>query len=149
MMPTGKKFKNGYATVRENCLKYREIAEAMTDTGDKMNHSTARNIFLSAMKNFKSIGDRLTVNNLTAEQALDQSTKPSIGLNIVVERIESYVEKLKETKGIDHIRGILAAPKITSNAEKMLKDWGFAFVAVNPPKYFEKYDADQQTLGSY
>lgn len=50
MMPTGKKFKNGYATVGENCMKYREIAEIMTADGDKMNHSTARNIFLSAMK---------------------------------------------------------------------------------------------------
>jgi hypothetical protein len=50
MMPSGKKFKNGYATVGENCLKYREIAEICTAEGDKMNHSTARNIFLSAMK---------------------------------------------------------------------------------------------------
>lgn len=50
MMPNGKKFKNGYATVGSDGMKYREIAEVMTAEGDKMNHSTARNIFLSAMR---------------------------------------------------------------------------------------------------
>ena len=50
MMPSGKKFKNGYATVGGDGMKYREIAEIMTADGDKMNHSTARNNFLSAMK---------------------------------------------------------------------------------------------------
>lgn len=49
-MPSGKRFKNGYATVEKNCLKYREIAEQMSISGDKMNHSTARNVFLSAMR---------------------------------------------------------------------------------------------------
>tara|TARA_B100000686_G_scaffold348285_1_gene438938 strand:- start:1102 stop:1404 length:303 start_codon:yes stop_codon:yes gene_type:complete len=50
MMPKGHKSKNGYATVSESGgLGYREIAEKMTEEGDKMNHSTARNVFLSAM----------------------------------------------------------------------------------------------------
>ena len=35
---------------------------------------------------------------------------------------------------------------ITSNAEKMLTDWGFSFVVVHPPKYLEKYDKKQQRL---
>jgi len=51
-MPKGFKSKHGYATVKasQEGLGYREIAEVMTDRGFKMNHSTARNIFLSAME---------------------------------------------------------------------------------------------------
>jgi len=51
-MPKGYKSSHGYATVSssDGGLGYREIAERMTDNGDKMNHSTARNIFLSAMR---------------------------------------------------------------------------------------------------
>ena len=51
-MPKGYTSKFGYATVAsgEGCLTYREIAEAMTSEGDKINHSTARNIFLRAMR---------------------------------------------------------------------------------------------------
>lgn len=50
-MPKGYQSKFGYATVssQEGCLTYREIAEQMTEAGDKINHSTARNIFLRAM----------------------------------------------------------------------------------------------------
>ena len=50
-MPKGYKVEHGYATV-EAGLGYREIAEKMTDEGCKMNHSTARNIFLAAMSKF-------------------------------------------------------------------------------------------------
>jgi hypothetical protein len=51
-MPKGYKSEHGYATVASNegCMGYREIAEVMTGAGDKMNHSTARNIFLRAME---------------------------------------------------------------------------------------------------
>ena len=49
--PKGHKSRHGYATVKSGLggLGYREIAEKMTDQGWKMNHSTARNIFLAAM----------------------------------------------------------------------------------------------------
>ena len=52
MMPKGHKTENGYATVSdiEGGMDYRRIAELMTTTGDVMNHATARNVFLSAMK---------------------------------------------------------------------------------------------------
>jgi len=51
MMPKGFKSKTGYATVvSERGMGYREISEIMSKKGHKMNHSTARNIFLSAMK---------------------------------------------------------------------------------------------------
>ena len=51
-MPKGHKVETGYATVSgdENCLGYREIAEKMTSDGHVMNHSTARNVFLRAMR---------------------------------------------------------------------------------------------------
>ena len=50
-MPKGFKKQHGYATVDATAggLGYREIAEYMTINGHKMNHSTARNIFMSAM----------------------------------------------------------------------------------------------------
>ena len=50
-MPKGFKKEHGYATVDSlgGGLGYREIAEYMTKNGDKMNHSTARNVFMSAM----------------------------------------------------------------------------------------------------
>lgn len=52
MMPKGFKTKNGYATVKDvdGALDYRSIAERMTTHGDKMNHATARNVFMNAMK---------------------------------------------------------------------------------------------------
>ncbi len=51
-MPKGHKIEGGYATVssEEGCMGYREIAEKMTDMGYDMNHSTARNVFLRAMR---------------------------------------------------------------------------------------------------
>lgn len=53
-MPKGHKSENGYATVTNSFggLDYRTIAEKMTSDGHKMNHATARNVFLKAMKKF-------------------------------------------------------------------------------------------------
>ena len=53
-MPKGFKSDQGYATVslNEGGMGYREIAELMTESGFKMNHSTARNVFLSSMSKF-------------------------------------------------------------------------------------------------
>lgn len=63
-----------------------------------------------------------------------------------VTQLRRYVEKIKESKGIDEVRGIIAAPKISSNALKMLENWGFKFCSVNPPNYMEKFDKSQQRL---
>ena len=49
-MPKGTKFTSGYATVTNQGLGYREIAEVLTSEGFKMNHATARNYFLRAME---------------------------------------------------------------------------------------------------
>lgn len=53
-MPKGHKSPHGYATVKSlpGGMDYRSIAEKMTSDGDKMNHATARNVFLGAMKKF-------------------------------------------------------------------------------------------------
>jgi len=49
-MPTGKTFDHGYGSKAREGIGYREIAEKMTDMGDKMNHSTARNVCLRALE---------------------------------------------------------------------------------------------------
>ena len=51
-MPKGHKSNHGYATISSTAggMGYREIAESLTEKGDRMNHSTARNVFLSAMR---------------------------------------------------------------------------------------------------
>lgn len=51
-MPKGFKSTNGYATVTEfsGGSDYRTIAEKMTTSGHKMNHATARNVFLGALR---------------------------------------------------------------------------------------------------
>jgi hypothetical protein len=51
-MKKGRKFDNGYATVDENGINYRDIADTMTDIGYKMNHSSARNYVLRVMRKF-------------------------------------------------------------------------------------------------
>ena len=55
-MPKGHKSPHGYASIKSipGAMDYRSIAEKMTDSGDKMNHATARNVFLSAMKKIAS-----------------------------------------------------------------------------------------------
>jgi RecB family endonuclease NucS len=63
-----------------------------------------------------------------------------------VTQLRRYVEKIKKLKGTDNVRGVIAAPKITPNALEMAQDWGFDFVAVEPPKYKERYNKDQKTL---
>lgn len=66
-----------------------------------------------------------------------------------VTQLRRYVEKLKKSKGIDNVRGILAAPFITENARTMLEDWGFSFAAVEPPKYKEKLKKEQKRLREF
>jgi hypothetical protein len=50
-MPTGSKFKNGYATVEDSGgLEYRLIVEKMAEAGDNISVSTARNLTLRALQ---------------------------------------------------------------------------------------------------
>jgi len=50
-MPKGFKSEHGYASAKDYAgADYRTIAEQMTSNGYKMNHATARNVFLSALR---------------------------------------------------------------------------------------------------
>ncbi|MFC1690579.1 endonuclease NucS [Nanoarchaeota archaeon] len=66
-----------------------------------------------------------------------------------VSQLRRYVEKIKKAKGLDKVRGILVAPKISKNTEKMLNDFGFEFRAINPPKYLERHDKKQRKLDGF
>ena len=67
-MPKGTKFKSGYATVTNQGLGYREIAEIMTAEGHKMNHATARNYFLRAMEQLAEPMVQLMDNDRRADE---------------------------------------------------------------------------------
>jgi len=66
-----------------------------------------------------------------------------------VTQLRRYVEKIMVSKGIIKVRGILAAPKISDNAEQMLKDWGYKFKSIHPPKYLEDYNKKQSRLDRF
>jgi RecB family endonuclease NucS len=63
-----------------------------------------------------------------------------------VTQLRRYVEKIKELKGVQNVKGVLASPKISPNALEMLKKWGFEWKQVNPPKRLERYNKDQKNL---
>ena len=49
-MPKGHKSANGYSTTKSlGGMTYHQIADEMNDRGYKMNHSTARNVFVSGL----------------------------------------------------------------------------------------------------
>jgi len=62
-----------------------------------------------------------------------------------VTQLRRYVEKIKASKGIKRVRGIVAAPSITENALQMLTDWGFKWVRIEAPKKLI-VDKDQTKL---
>jgi RecB family endonuclease NucS len=66
-----------------------------------------------------------------------------------VTQLRRYVERIKELKGVDAVRGVMASPKITANAQKMLHDWGFEWKRVIPPKRLERHRRGQKTLGDW
>ncbi len=66
-----------------------------------------------------------------------------------VTQLRRYVEKIKESKGTERIRGILACNGVTPNARKMLEDWGFEYRKAEPPKYRERFNSRQRNLFDY
>lgn len=66
-----------------------------------------------------------------------------------VTQLRRYVEKIKSSKGLKEVRGILAAPNISPNAKKMLEDWGFEYKQVSPPNHLEKFNKKQKRLGEF
>ena len=63
-----------------------------------------------------------------------------------VDQLRRYVEKIKVSKGITNVNGILACPKITPHALAMLHDFGFTHVKVNPPKRHDRFNKSQTRL---
>lgn len=66
-----------------------------------------------------------------------------------VDQLNRYVRKMKEAKGVQRVRGILAAPKVSASAKKMLEDLHFEFRPISPPKYLERYQKDQKALNDF
>ncbi len=66
-----------------------------------------------------------------------------------VEQLQRYVEKVKKSKGITNVKGILASPHISDNAKTLLKQFGFHHVSVEPPNYKEAYKKNQMKIGEY
>jgi len=66
-----------------------------------------------------------------------------------VSQLRRYVEKIKDSKGIEQVRGMIASPKISANAKQMLEHWGFSWKQIKPPKYQDKFDSAQKSLFSF
>jgi endonuclease len=66
-----------------------------------------------------------------------------------VTQLRRYVEKMQQLRGVQNIIGVIAAPKITANAERMLKDWGYRYACVEPPKRLEQHKKNQKRLGDW
>jgi hypothetical protein len=65
-----------------------------------------------------------------------------------VTQLRRYVEKIRAAKGIERVRGIIAAPEISSNALQMLTDWGFSYKELHPPNRL-KTAIGQKKIGEY
>jgi hypothetical protein len=74
-MPSGSKFKNGYATVGsdDGGLEYRLIAEKMAEGGDKISVSTARNLVIRALE--KIAREVCITNGVPAERLEEESRR--------------------------------------------------------------------------
>lgn len=66
-----------------------------------------------------------------------------------VTQLRRYVEKIGSLKGINAVRGIIAAPDISQNARKMLEDYGYEYRKVDPPKHYERHRKGQVDLTSF
>ena len=66
-----------------------------------------------------------------------------------VDQLLRYVNRVKKTRGIKKVVGIIAAPKISKNVLKMLRDHGCDFRKIDPPKYHQRYNSNQQTLAGF
>lgn len=83
-MPKGHKSANGYATVQsQGGMGYREIAEHMSEYGDNMNHSTARNIFLRAVKKVAKDACSMTGATLTEKEIETIASDPRFQAGLI------------------------------------------------------------------
>lgn len=66
-----------------------------------------------------------------------------------VTQLRRYVEKIKQLRGIENVKGVMASPGITPNAQVLLNEHGFIWVAVDPPKRLERHNRGQKRLGEF
>lgn len=85
-----------------------------------------------------------SVNNLVVVEC----KRYKAGLD-AVQQLRRYVERVKKNTGNNNVRGILAAPSISSNAVKMLSDWGFQYKQVHPPMHLIPDREVQKGLSEY
>lgn len=76
---------NKYVSVNKEhgSLKYREIAEIMTDSGDKMNHATVRNIILRGFTKIVKGVSKDYGNIINDEQAFEIAKSPEFQQTII------------------------------------------------------------------
>jgi len=66
-----------------------------------------------------------------------------------VTQLRRYAEKVKSSKGVKKVIGILASPSISPRALKMLNDWGFVYKPINPPRTFKEESGSQLKIDKY
>lgn len=66
-----------------------------------------------------------------------------------VDQLHRYVRKIRQAKGVQKVRGILAAPRISPAAQRMVNDLGFEFKKIEPQKYLERFNKGQKGLDEY
>jgi RecB family endonuclease NucS len=66
-----------------------------------------------------------------------------------VDQLRRYVERVRQSHGVREVRGILACPRVSPKAKRMLQDYGFSHVRVEPPKYLERYGKNQKSLSHF
>ena len=70
------------------------------------------------------------------------------GLDAVTQ-LRRYAEKVKSSKGVGKVIGIIAAPNISPRALKMLNHWGFSYKPVSPPNNFKEETESQIKIDKY
>jgi len=63
-----------------------------------------------------------------------------------VSQLRRYVERVRNLSGNEKVLGFIAAPAITKNALKMLRDFGFEFRRVEPPEHLVPESRNQSRL---
>lgn len=89
-MPRGKKMPMGYATV-EGGGDYRMIAEVLTAQGFKMNHSSARNHFLSIMRGFAEDYLRETSVDVPSQERVEEIARMPSFQSAIRDIYENYL----------------------------------------------------------
>jgi RecB family endonuclease NucS len=86
--------------------------------------------------------------NGKGELVIVECKRYTAGLDAVTQ-LRRYVERVKKSRGVTKIVGVLAAPNISDNAHQMLLDWGFLYKNVNPPNKHPDKEASQHKITGF